>query len=138
MDEASRMARANAVSSIADDATIRPMRSSSGRLYHVVPDSYDGGDLRSLYEQLGDDAYEEFARRWPEAGDLGQVHANRVFLYDDIADAQSHADSFGGRVLEIDPAGLDVRFDDLEIPYGRQRGFPYVERKIPRGSITSK
>lgn len=108
---------------------------SPGEFYHVAPPEYSGGALKSLYSQMGNDAYDEFARRWPEAANMGEYHADNVFMFDDLADAMAHAESTGGNILRIDPEYLDVSYDMLEVPSGRKKGYPFVQREIPADSI---
>jgi hypothetical protein len=106
------------------------------KLWHVAPKKYTGGDLLSLYEQRGDKAYADFAKRWPDGADLAQYHAHRVFAFDDLEEAAKYAKYKRGNLLEINADDLDVRVDNLEIPYGRKQGFPYVEDRIPAEVIT--
>ena len=98
----------------------------SGALFHVVPDDFpDGSSIKSLYKQMGDGAYDEFSKRWPDAGDMGQYHANQVFLFDNAAEASDFADWRGGRIMQVTPDDyLDVRVDPLE-------GYKYVQDEIP-------
>jgi len=99
---------------------------SHKKYYHVVPEDFPDGDgLRSLYSRMGDDAYDEFAKRWPDAGDMGQYHADQVFLFDTPTDAQDFADWRGGRIMQVTPDEyLEVKRDPLE-------GFNYVQGEIP-------
>lgn len=101
--------------------------------YHVAPDDYDPGtSLTSLYRRMGDDAYEEFARRWPDGADMADYHANAVFMFDDPKEALQFQDWKGGRLLGIRPEWLDdLKYDNLEIPVGRNRGYPYFQDEIP-------
>lgn len=114
---------------------VRPKQKET--FYHVAGPEYQSGPLQSLYRRHGDEAYDIFAQRWPEAGDLGQYHAHRIFLYDKLDDALSHPS--GGRILKVDGDELrrygDLMYDDLEIPSGRSIGFPYVEGEIPVSAI---
>lgn len=105
-------------------------------LYHVVGPEYEGGPLRSLYARKGDAAYDEFAQRWPEAGDLGQDHAHKVMFYDKLEDALSHADAFGGKVLRVDPSMVDALYlDTLEKSYGSP-GFYATRSDVPAEALT--
>lgn len=106
-------------------------------LYHVVGPDYRQGDaLRSLYARKGEAAYDEFARRWPEAGNLGMDHAHKVMFYDKLDDALSHADAFGGNVLKVDPAKVGgLYLDDLEKSYG-QSGFWATKDEVPPGALS--
>jgi len=89
-------------------------------LYHVVGDDYvEGQPLKSLYQQHGDDAYDMFAEKWPEAGDATLSHPHRIFFYETEEAARDHADTFGGRVMKVDPSQIDdefLRFDTEERP----------------------
>ena len=87
-------------------------------LYHVVGPDYAAGEpLRSLYSRLGDDAYEEFAKRWPDAGDLALDHPHKTFFFTDAKAAAQHADDFGGQVLRVDPSKVEgLLWDKLENP----------------------
>jgi len=100
------------------------------RLFHVAPDSYNGGDLLSLHQQMGEDAYEEFAKRWPESGDLGQAHADKIFMFDNIDEASSYRDWRGGKIVEIDPDMVDAKVDPFE-------GYKYADTRINRDAILS-
>ncbi|MFZ5784034.1 MAG: hypothetical protein ACOY4R_27870 [Pseudomonadota bacterium] len=106
-------------------------------LYHVVGKGWKPGQaLRSLYSRLGDDAYEVFAKRWPEAANLGQDHAHKIFFYDKLDDALMHADDFGGRVLRVDPRQVPgLYLDTLEKSWDRP-GFWATRDDVPWGAIT--
>jgi hypothetical protein len=87
------------------------------RLYHVVGDNWRPGQpLQSLYRQHGNDSYERFGQRWPDAADFAEYHAHLIFFYDNSRDAEEHAASLGGRVVQVDPDQIDLRWDDLEAP----------------------
>lgn len=94
------------------------------KLYHVAKD-YDGGDLESLYVREGNDAFDIYAEKWPEAGELGQYHVMYVHCHDNLKDAESFVDTYGGKVLEINADDLDVEMDTLEYPH------PMVKEYIP-------
>ncbi len=83
--------------------------------YHVAKD-WDGEAIESLYDQYGDEAYDIYAEKWPEAGELAQYHAHVVHLYADRKQAEEHADTFGGDVLVIDDQDdeLEITIDTLE------------------------
>jgi len=86
------------------------------KYYHVCT-KWDGLNLESLYKQHGKEAYDIFATRWPEAGELAVYHVNVIHLHATIEDAQEMQSSFGGEILVInDPDGdeLDVKNDTLE------------------------
>jgi hypothetical protein len=76
--------------------------------YHVVR-KWDENDLVPLNDQ------DEFARRWPDAGELSQIHAYRVHMYFSLDEAKDHQDAFGGEILVIDESMIDWQTDDLEI-----------------------
>jgi len=99
-------------------------------VYHVAPEGHQG-DLLSLHAQHGDEAYDIYLDRWPESQDLGTYHAHVIHCYATRAEAEEHAVAFGGDVLEIDTADLEVRIDALEFPH------PVVDQRIPAASITS-
>jgi hypothetical protein len=93
-------------------------------LYHVS-ENWDGGDLLSLYRQIGTDAYEEYADRWPDAGELGVYHVHYIHLHSTLGEAKAFADEFGGEILEINADDLDIEMDRLEYPH------PMVRDCIP-------
>jgi len=81
--------------------------------YHVT-EKWDGGDLVPCGNP------ETFAERWPDAGELAQVHAHVVHLYSNVADAVRHAAWFcggAGDILTIDEDAIDWHTDDLEFPH---------------------
>lgn len=85
-------------------------------IYHVAPEGHTG-DLQSLYTQERDDAYELYAARWPEAGELAQYHVHYVHCFDDLERAREHAAAFGGKIYAIDTADIDVERDTLEFDH---------------------
>lgn len=98
-------------------------------MYHVAPEGHSG-NLLSLYKQYGDDAYQMYAGRWPESGNLAQDHAHYVHLHDNLKDAKAFAAQRGGKIYSIDPSMLaddwiDVINDRLEYPH------PMVRDEIP-------
>lgn len=87
------------------------------KLYHVVGEDWRPGEpLLSLYRQHGNDAYELFCQRWPDATIFSDYHAHLIFFYDNPREAEAHAAALGGRVVEVDSSVLDLRWDDLEAP----------------------
>jgi hypothetical protein len=98
-------------------------------LYHVCED-WDGGDLKSLYRQHGDDAYDMFAEKWPEAGGLGDYHIMYVHLYSSLKAAQDHSEAFGGEILVIkynsDDPEFELERDSMEFDH------PMVRDAIPK------
>ena len=97
-------------------------------IYHVAPDDHQGNIL-SLYAQHGDLAFDIYAARWPEAGGLAEYHAHYVHCYATREEADDHAAAFGGRVLEVEDADLDVEIDALEFPH------PMVRGQIPAQAV---
>lgn len=88
-------------------------------LFHVVGKKYkEGQPLLSLYKQHGNKAYDMFNKRWPDAGaDMGVYHANQTMFYDNLKDAQEHAQTYGGKVLKVDPKKVnELFFDEAEKP----------------------
>jgi len=90
-------------------------------IYHVAPADHSGNIL-SLYAQHGDAAYEMYADRWPEAGELAQYHAHYIHCYDSLDDARAHAEQHGGKVYEIDEDALvedmvEIERDNLEFDH---------------------
>lgn len=100
-------------------------------LFYVAPrDLTPDQEIRSLYDQLGAAAYDKFSERWPEAGELGQDHAHRIFFYDDLARALEHRNEFvpDGFVARINPDGLD------DLARDPHEGFWNTRRSIPPGA----
>lgn len=85
-------------------------------IYHVAPADH-AGNLESLYALHGDDAYEMYADRWPESGNLAQYHAHYVHCYDSLDEARAHAAQWGGKVYEINADELEVERDNLEFDH---------------------
>ena len=98
--------------------------------YHVCM-YWDGKDLESLYKQHGDEAYEMFAEKWPESGNLSQVHAHVTHLHSSIKEAKEFAAQYGGMILMIDDAGLEITIDDYEYEYPH----PVCKHEIPAENI---
>ena len=105
-------------------------------LFHVVGDDWrEGQPLQSLHRRLGDEAYDVFVERWPDAGDLGQYHAHEIFFYETHEDALDHAANFGGRVVKVDSAKVNgLMRDKLEVPIGRE-GFWSTQEDVPPDAI---
>ena len=100
--------------------------------YYHVCSSWDGKDLQSLYAQYGDEAYVMYADKWPDSGNLSQVHAHVIHLHPSIDDAQKYADQYGGMILTIDDNGLDITIDDYEYPH------PVCKHEIPAENIQAE
>ena len=100
--------------------------------YHVCRDEWDGGDLISLYQQEGEEAYQIYAERWPEAGELAQYHVHYVHLYATLDEAKEHQGKYGGEILVItgEPEEIGIESDDLEFPH------PVVKHRIFREYIS--
>lgn len=107
--------------------------SMPSQLYHVAPDAYQAGQpLKSLYRQYGNQAYDKFAQKWPDAGDVGQYHAHQTFFYDNLDDAVAHQGAFGGQVLKVDPTKVEgLKRDTLESP-----GYWVTDSDVPPQAIT--
>ena len=99
------------------------------KCYHVTKE-WDGQDLESLYAIYGDEAYDIYAEKWPEAGELAQAHAHVVHLHASIDEAKGFAAEFGGEILEIDaPEDYEIEIDSLEYDH------PVCRHEIEKNSI---
>jgi hypothetical protein len=99
-------------------------------IYYHVCKNYDGDDLLSLYEQYGHEAYEMFAERWPDGGNMGEYHAHHVHLYATFEEAQRHAAEEGGDILFVESDEfIEIETDDLEFPH------PVVRDRIRRECV---
>lgn len=98
-------------------------------IYHVAPANHSG-DLKSLYALHGEDAYEMYADRWPEAGELAQYHAHYIHCYDSLDEAREHVARHGGKVYEIN---VDAMADDMIVVERDNLEFdhPMVRNEIP-------
>ena len=107
---------------------------SQKTLYHVCA-RWDGDDLRSLVTRLGEmEGIEEYARRWPDAGDLALDHAYRVHLYATLAEAVAHRDEYGGEILEIDATWLNPEVDGAEFAHPMVARVPaHCVRRLSEG-----
>ena len=90
-----------------DNAPTRREERKMNTYYHVAQ-NWDGNDLTSLYDQHGEQAYELYEAKWPESGNLGSYQVHQVHLYTSAAEAQKHAEIWGGEVLLVE---LDDQFD---------------------------
>ena len=97
------------------------------KAYHVAPADHQG-DLLSLYEQEGEEAYDVYAERWPDAGELAQYHVHQVHLYSSLEEAQNHVHD--GKIYEVDCSEIEVYIDDLEFPH------PVVDGQIDAEYLT--
>ena len=95
------------------------------RMYHVCR-SWDGDDLLSLYEQMGEEAYGVFAERHEIDNGLGFDHAHFVHGHYTLAEAKEYQRIFGGQILVIDTQDLAVKHDCVEYPH------PMVRGRIPK------
>jgi hypothetical protein len=91
------------------------------RMYHVCP-RWDGDDLLSLYEQLGEEAYIIFAKRHEVDNELGIGNAHFVHCHYTLQEAKEYKKIFGGQILEIDASKLEVKHDCIEYPHPKVRG----------------
>jgi len=98
--------------------------------YYHVAHNYTGGDLLSLYEQHGEDAYEMYADKWPDAGELAQYHTHYIHLHETLVDAQTYQSEFGGTILEINADELEIKLDTLEYKHPMVRD--YIEEEYIR------
>lgn len=103
------------------------------KLYHVC-NNWDNKDLESLYKQYGNEAYDIYAERWPEAGELAQAHIDYIHLYDTLEEAQEHAENFSGEILvvEFDPDNLEIEVERDKLEFNH----PMVCNIIPKHLIT--
>jgi hypothetical protein len=101
-------------------------------IYHVTP-KWDGGDLKSLKEQYGDNAYDVFVERWPEAERIAWEHIDYVHCFATREEAEYYLrdwrEGVGGQLLEIDDRALETSMDRLE------RGQTHV---VVRGRIPAR
>lgn len=91
------------------------------RMYHVCP-RWDGGDLLSLFEQIGEEAYAVFAQKYGIDNKLGIDNAHFVHCHYTVEEAREHQRIFGGEILEIDASMLEVKHDCIEYPHPKVRG----------------
>ena len=98
------------------------------KMYHVCPE-WNGDDLLSLYEQLGEEAYGVFARKHEIDNKLGIGNAHFVHCHYTVEEAVEYKRVFGGQILEIDASKLEVKHDCIEYPH------PMVRNVIPKEYI---
>lgn len=98
-------------------------------IYHVAQDGWDGADLLSLYAQYRDDAYDQYAERWPDAGELCYEHAHYVHCHASLSDATAFQADHGGDLLIISLDEDDIVMDVAEYPH------PMVRDAIPAHAI---
>lgn len=101
-------------------------------IYHVAPENHSG-NLESLYKQHGDDAYEMYATRWPEAGELAQYHAHYVHCYSTLDEAREHTN--GGKIYAVDVEAMEDDFIEVEID-NLEFEHPMVRDEIPAEYIS--
>jgi hypothetical protein len=100
------------------------------KMYHVCQ-AWDGGDLLSLYEQLGEEAYGIFAQKHGIDNKLGIGNAHFVHCHYTVEEAKEYQRIWGGQILEINARDLAVKHDCLEYPHPMVRGVipkEYVRR----------
>ena len=95
------------------------------RMYHVCPE-WDGSDLLSLFEQIGEEAYVVFAKKHEINNKLGIGNAHFVHCHYTVEEAREYQRNFGGQILEIDATALEVKHDCIEYPH------PMVRGRIPK------
>ena len=91
------------------------------RMYHVCPE-WDGGDLLSLYEQLGNEAYDIFYQKYELDNGLGFDHVHYIHCHYTVEEVKEYQRNWGGQILEIDAKHLAVKHDCLEYPHPKVRG----------------
>lgn len=105
------------------------------KLYHVATD-WDGDDLLPLSHKYRagseSEAIEQWLQRWPDGGaELAAYHVHYVHLYATREEAETHAEHFGGMILEIDPDQVgEIKMDDLEFDHP-------VAVSVPAAAITA-
>ena len=100
------------------------------KMYHVCP-RWNGDDLLSLYEQMGEEAYDAFAVKHGIGNELGIGNAHFVHCHYTVEEAREHQRAFGGEILEVDASVLEVKHDCIEYPHPKVRGIipkQYVRR----------
>jgi hypothetical protein len=98
------------------------------KMYHVCQ-AWDGDDLLSLYEQEGEKAYIIFAEKYEVENGLGFDHVHYVHGHYTLEEAREYQRIWGGEILEIDAAELEVKHDCIEYPH------PMVRDVIPKEYI---
>lgn len=98
------------------------------KMYHVCQ-AWNGDDLLSLYEQLGEEAYGIFAERHEIDNGLGFDHAQFIHCHYTLEEARKYQRIWGGQILEIDTQDLAVKHDCVEYPH------PMVRGRIPKEYI---
>ena len=104
-------------------------RTKNNIIYHVCRD-WDGNNLQSLYEQYGDQAYDIFLSKWPDAGELAEYHVHYIHCHSALDEAKEYQAEYGGQIIAIDAEYLDVIIDNLEYPH------PMVYGEITLDKIT--
>jgi hypothetical protein len=98
------------------------------KMYHVCQ-AWDGGDLLSLYEQLGEEAYDVFHQKYELDNGLGFDHVHYIHGHYTLEEAKEYQRLFGGQILVIDTQDLAVKHDCLEYPH------PMVRDRVPKEYI---
>ena len=80
------------------------------KIYHVCP-AWDGDDLLSLYQQIGNEAYDVFQQKYELDNGVGFDHAHLHCHY--TLQSKRVPKDLGGQILEIDASELEVKHDAL-------------------------
>ncbi len=102
------------------------------KIYHVCP-AWDGDDLLSLYEQLGNEAYDVFYQKYELENGLGLDHAHFVHCHYTLEEAKEYQRIWGGQILEIDASELEIKHDCIEYPHPMVRDViakEYIKRRL--------
>ena len=82
-------------------------------IYHVCK-NWDRCNLKSLYEQYENQAYEMFLEKWPEASELVEYHVHYIHCHFTLDEAREYQAEYGGQIIAIDTDNLEVVIDKLE------------------------
>jgi len=91
-------------------------RIKNNTIYHVCK-NWDGCNLKSLYKQYGNQAYDIFLEKWPDAGELAEYHIHYIHCHFTLDEAKEHQAEHGGQIIAIDVEYLEVVIDNLEYPH---------------------
>ncbi len=84
------------------------------KLYHVT-EKWDGKDLQTAYDRLGDDAIEYFMEKWDcDDSAFAADQITSIYFYATVEQAQNHQDNYGGEILEIDAEYIETEIDSIE------------------------
>lgn len=96
------------------------------KMYHVCRPEWDGDDLLSLYQQLGNEAYDIFYQKYEMDNGLGFDHVHFVHGHYTLKEAEEYQKVWGGEILEIDVSELDTKHDCIEYPH------PMIRDVVPK------